>query len=181
MAPVAARRHVLDQALDAGHDVTVLVRNRTRLHVDTSRVPIVTGMLDDADAVDRAIAGADAVISAIGPDGNTPDQLERLRTGMRQTTAAIQRHGVRRMVNLSGAGITAPGEGKPLFDESATRIVAPANVVLVGARGFEPPTPWPPAKCAARLRHAPTDADQYSGRSVSRRPVPPAHLSVGVT
>ena len=28
---------------------------------------------------------------------------------------------------------------------------------MVGARGFEPPTPWPPAKCAARLRHAPTD------------------------
>ncbi len=30
-------------------------------------------------------------------------------------------------------------------------------VVMVGARGFEPPTPWPPAKCAARLRHAPTE------------------------
>ena len=27
---------------------------------------------------------------------------------------------------------------------------------VVGARGFEPPTP-PPAKCAARLRHAPTE------------------------
>jgi hypothetical protein len=32
------------------------------------------------------------------------------------------------------------------------------DLELVGARGFEPPTPWPPAKCAARLRHAPTDA-----------------------
>ena len=32
------------------------------------------------------------------------------------------------------------------------------DAVLVGARGFEPPTPWPPAKCAARLRHAPTEA-----------------------
>ena len=31
------------------------------------------------------------------------------------------------------------------------------DLVLVGARGFEPPTPWPPAKCAARLRHAPTE------------------------
>jgi hypothetical protein len=27
---------------------------------------------------------------------------------------------------------------------------------MVGARGFEPPTPSPPAKCATRLRHAPT-------------------------
>ncbi len=28
---------------------------------------------------------------------------------------------------------------------------------MVGARGFEPPTPSPPAKCATRLRHAPTN------------------------
>ena len=32
-----------------------------------------------------------------------------------------------------------------------------SNTAMVGARGFEPPTPWPPAKCAARLRHAPTE------------------------
>ncbi len=43
------------------------------------------------------------------------------------------------------------------------------DVVLVGARGFEPPTPWPPAKCAARLRHAPTERGQYSGRDLRRR------------
>ncbi len=28
---------------------------------------------------------------------------------------------------------------------------------LVGARGFEPPTPCTPCKCATRLRHAPTE------------------------
>ena len=28
--------------------------------------------------------------------------------------------------------------------------------ILVGAIGFEPTTPSPPAKCATRLRHAPT-------------------------
>lgn len=26
---------------------------------------------------------------------------------------------------------------------------------MVGARGFEPPATWPPAKCATRLRYAP--------------------------
>ena len=29
--------------------------------------------------------------------------------------------------------------------------------LLVGARGFEPPTPWTPFKCATRLRYAPTE------------------------
>ncbi len=28
-------------------------------------------------------------------------------------------------------------------------------IKLVGARGFEPPTTWPPAKYATRLRYAP--------------------------
>ena len=27
---------------------------------------------------------------------------------------------------------------------------------VVGARGFEPPTPWSQTRCAARLRYAPT-------------------------
>jgi hypothetical protein len=28
---------------------------------------------------------------------------------------------------------------------------------MVGARGFEPPTPWSRTKCATRLRYAPTN------------------------
>ncbi len=28
--------------------------------------------------------------------------------------------------------------------------------IMVGARGFEPPTPWSQTKCAAKLRYAPT-------------------------
>ena len=30
------------------------------------------------------------------------------------------------------------------------------SLEMVGARGFEPPTPCPPGRCATRLRHAPT-------------------------
>ena len=30
-----------------------------------------------------------------------------------------------------------------------------AAASLVGARGFEPPTPCPQSRCATRLRHAP--------------------------
>lgn len=36
-------RHVLEQALEAGHDATVLVRDPRRLGVDPSRVKLVTG------------------------------------------------------------------------------------------------------------------------------------------
>jgi hypothetical protein len=32
---------------------------------------------------------------------------------------------------------------------------------MVGARGFEPPTPCTPCRCATRLRHAPTISGTY--------------------
>ena len=35
-------------------------------------------------------------------------------------------------------------------------------VMLVGARGFEPPTPCTPCRCATRLRYAPTRTANYS-------------------
>ncbi len=40
---------------------------------------------------------------------------------------------------------------------------------LVGARGFEPPTPCTPCKCATRLRHAPTLCVDCSARRLARR------------
>ncbi len=34
----------------------------------------------------------------------------------------------------------------------------------VGEAGFEPATPWPPAKCAAGLRYSPIGYSFYAGR-----------------
>jgi putative NADH-flavin reductase len=116
-------RHVLSQALEAGHEVTVLVRDPAKLGDLAGRVRVVTGSIDDGSAVDQAIAGTEVVISAIGPDGNRPDQVARLGDGMRHTIDAMRRHGVRRIVNLSGAGITAPGERKPAVDRLVSRFV----------------------------------------------------------
>lgn len=130
-------RHVLEQALEAGHDVTVLVRDPARLGVVPNDVTVVTGTIHDGDAIDHAVTGADVIISAIGPDANTPDQVAKLRGGMGRTIEAMQRRGVRRIVNLSGAGITAPGEEKPLFDRIATRIVRLFSGHVVAAKQAE--------------------------------------------
>ena len=39
--------------------------------------------------------------------------------------------------------------------------------ILVGARGFEPPTPWSRTKCATRLRYAPMKRPSRSSRYAS--------------
>jgi putative NADH-flavin reductase len=77
------------------------------------------------------------VISAIGPDGNFPEQVEVLRRGMQRTVEAMGAAGVRRIVNLSGAGITAPGERKPLLDRLATLAVRRLARHVVAAKQAE--------------------------------------------
>ncbi|MDQ3879469.1 MAG: NAD(P)H-binding protein, partial [Chloroflexota bacterium] len=62
-------RLVVEQALEAGHDVTVLARRRDAFAASAApdRLRVVTGDATDLDAVSAAVDRADAVISALGP------------------------------------------------------------------------------------------------------------------
>src|SRR5688572_11207926 len=53
-----------------------------------------------------------------------------------------------------------PPEGKPAFSCD----------VMVGARGFEPPTPRSRTECSTRLSHAPTKDQVYPAQAVRARP-----------
>ncbi|MEM7142752.1 MAG: NAD(P)H-binding protein [Actinomycetota bacterium] len=66
----------LRQAVEAGHDVTVLVRTPAKLVDDAARrAQIIEGdALIDAD-VARAVDGAEAVLFAIGVDKHSPEDL----------------------------------------------------------------------------------------------------------
>jgi hypothetical protein len=39
--------------------------------------------------------------------------------------------------------------------------------ILVGERGFEPPTPWSRTRCSTRLSHSPTTADADHDRNAA--------------
>jgi putative NADH-flavin reductase len=105
-------RQVVDRALAAGHEVHALVRDPSKLTLPD--VSVTTGDLADGQAIDRAVEGSDAVIWAVGATQNKADQVELFETAARELVAAMKRHGVRRLVALSGAGITLDGERKPI-------------------------------------------------------------------
>ena len=130
-------RLVVEQALAAGHDVTVLVRDPQKLGPIAERVRVVPGSVSDPPAVRDAVAGADAVISALGPDGNTVDQVVALREGMRTLIEVMRDTGVGRIINLSGAAIDAPGDHKPMIDRLASRIVRLVSGHVVAAKQAE--------------------------------------------
>ena len=66
----------------------------------------------DAAAVEKAIEGQGAVISALGP--TRPPVPHMMETSAKNIVAAMQKHGVRRLVSTTGAGVRQP-EDEPKF------------------------------------------------------------------
>ena len=90
---------VVGQLRSRGHRVTAYVRNPSKVPSGWGDdVTLVVGELSDAEAVDRAVQGADAVVSALGPSLDRKATGLPLVEGTRNIITAMLRHGVRRYV-----------------------------------------------------------------------------------
>lgn len=95
-------RAVVRQALEAGHDVTALVRSDG--HSLESGVTVRVGDALDPHALDAAVFGHDAVIDTVG--GRTPYKKTSLETDVAtNVVAAMRRHGVPRLIVTSSVGV----------------------------------------------------------------------------
>src|ERR687898_1230717 len=65
-------RILLDKALEQGHEVTALARNPSAIAPRDYRPRVLQGNALDPDAVEAAVAGQDAVISALGTRRTKP-------------------------------------------------------------------------------------------------------------
>src|SRR5260370_4179048 len=104
-------RHLLEQATEAGHDVTAVVRNPEKL---SRQVPAVTADLATADpaALARAVDKADAVLSGLGP--RSASEFRITSRGTPAIVGAMQATDARRLVVVSAAPIgTVPSAGRP--------------------------------------------------------------------
>jgi putative NADH-flavin reductase len=119
-------RPLVRQALDDGHDVTVLVRDAGRLDADVrDRLRVVVGDVAGAAAVSEALRGREAAVSVLGPaKGSTPEALTR---GTENILAAMREHGVRRFVTLLGAGVVLPEDEQTLGGRLASGLVRLLN------------------------------------------------------
>jgi putative NADH-flavin reductase len=105
---------LLKQAIDAGHEVTVLVRNPARLALQHPRLKVIQGDLRDPGRVAQAVAGAEAVVSVLGPTANKP--IYEVSQGMLSIVAAMREQGVRRLVVSVGAGVADPHDAPGAFN-----------------------------------------------------------------
>jgi putative NADH-flavin reductase len=112
---------LLREALAAGHRVTAVVRDPARLAGQSTtalpRLEVITADVMDPAAIGPAVAGADAVLSAIGPHGSGPTTVSQ--DSAAAIIAAMHAAGARRLIVVSGSVVTDVG------DDPFLRLVKP--------------------------------------------------------
>ena len=89
-------------ALEQGHEVTAFARDPSKVEARGERLRLERGDALDPAAVDRAVRGQDAVVSALG----TLDRKSKVRSeGTGLVVEAMKRHGVRRFAVVSAIGV----------------------------------------------------------------------------
>jgi putative NADH-flavin reductase len=98
---------LVEQALARGHEVTAFVRDPARLGVQHECLRYVQGDVRDPAKVAEAVQGQDAVLIALGPQ---KPAFDTMRIGAKHIVGAMNQHGVRRLVTLTGAGVPDPND-----------------------------------------------------------------------
>ena len=100
---------VIEQGLAAGHEIRAVVRDATRLP-DRPGLEVVVADVMDPTAIEEAVTGRDAIISAIGSrDGRGPTTV--CADSARSIVTAMHRAGTQRLIVVSGTGPFDEGEG----------------------------------------------------------------------
>ncbi|TWT24708.1 NAD(P)-dependent oxidoreductase [Planomicrobium sp. CPCC 101110] len=115
---------ILRSALDDGHQVKALVRSKPPF--DHPNLEAIVGDIRKAEDVGKAIAGTEAVFSAIGTDRTTT-----LSQSMPLIINAMKEQGIRRIITIGTAGILnsrmAPGSLRYQGGESNRKLTFAAE------------------------------------------------------
>jgi len=113
---------VVQQALRRGYEVTAFVFGDRNPKADsTKNLTYFRGDATDSSAVDKAMPGHDAVISALGHGKQTP--IEMQSNAMRVITASMKQHNVSRIISLTGVGVLTTGDKLTLLDRITTTLL----------------------------------------------------------
>jgi putative NADH-flavin reductase len=96
-------RELANQALERHHRVTAFVRSPQKLGAPRDGLTVIEGDVRSAERMSAALAGHDAVLSALGPPG--PGRNTITSDSARATVAAMQAAGVRRLLVVGVAAL----------------------------------------------------------------------------
>jgi putative NADH-flavin reductase len=104
-------RQVVRQGLDRGHEVVAVARSPEKLDVSGDRLTVAAADVRDADALARAVVGADAIVTTFGAAaGRKP--VDVYSVGITNVLAAMDGGGIRRLAVIS-ASPAGPRDEQP--------------------------------------------------------------------
>ncbi|MEV8476376.1 NAD(P)H-binding protein [Streptomyces sp. NPDC051173] len=123
---------LLKEAPSRGEELRVVLRDPAKLpEAVRARVDVVTGSHDDAEVVDRAFTGADAVFWLVPPAPPRTPSLDAAYSGFTGAAAkAFTAHGVGHVV-----GVSALGRGTPVADRAGHVTASLAMDDLIASTG----------------------------------------------
>lgn len=116
---------VIKQAVDHGHEVTVMVRTPEKLPTLSKPITVIKGDFSQIDQVHATIKGQDAVICTLGSRELYKNTGFRTM-GTRTIVQSMQAQGVKRFVVMSSMGIGESWNHIPLFTKALFKIFMPA-------------------------------------------------------
>ena len=87
---------LIQKALTDGHQVTAFARNAAKIPFQHDKLMIIQGNLDEPENIDKAVKGAEAVISILGPTGKTHGLV--ISNGLKNIIAAMEKNEVQRLI-----------------------------------------------------------------------------------
>ena len=111
---------LMREALAQGFEVTALARNPSAVASEDHRLRVVEGNALEASSLEAAVAGQDAVLSALGTRSSRPTTLFSEST--HNLIGAMTKHGVSRLVCITGIGV---GDSKGHVGFLYDRIIRP--------------------------------------------------------
>ncbi|MGW7085819.1 NAD(P)-dependent oxidoreductase [Streptomyces sp. NPDC054871] len=113
---------IVRQALAAGHEVTAVVRDPSRLSATGEGLEVFRADLTDPESLRAAVAGRDAVLSGLGARKKADAGVAARLT--RSVVRAMEAEGVRRLVVVSAAPVGPPAERQPVVDRIMGALVS---------------------------------------------------------
>lgn len=105
-------RQIVEQALAQGHTVTAFVRTPAKVDLSHPNLTLFQGDVMDAAAVERAMVGQEAVLSALGAPASQNDTVRS--DGTLNIIRAMKKSGVDRFVCMTTLGMGDSWDNLPL-------------------------------------------------------------------
>jgi len=104
-------KYIIREALSQGYKLSVYTRDAGKVSEFAGKIEVVVGDLQDTAAIAKCVEGADAVISALGPNSLKVKGDKPVMRGLSNIIAAMKQSGVRRLIQISTAAYRDPKDG----------------------------------------------------------------------